>query len=178
MERSVTTMANETPMKEQRRGRRIAMTADEMDAFLNHERIGRVATVGGDGLPHVVPLWFVWDGKHLWLNSLTKSQRWTDLMRDPHVAVVIDAGHDFHELRGVEVNGTVDVVGEAPRTSAPNPELVQSELLFARKYAGSDTFVADGRHAWLRVTPTKVTSWDFRKNPALQPASRPQGTQS
>jgi hypothetical protein len=21
----------------------------------------------------------------------------------------------------------------------------------------------DGKHAWLRVTPRKVTSWDFRK---------------
>ena len=24
----------------------------------------------------------------------------------------------------------------------------------------------DGRHGWLRVTPGKITSWDFRKLPA------------
>jgi alkylhydroperoxidase/carboxymuconolactone decarboxylase family protein YurZ len=173
MERSVTTMTDDTSMKEQRRGRRIAMTPEERDAFLNHERIGRVATVSGDGRPHVVPLWFVWDGAHLWLNSLNKSQRWTDLMRDPHVAIVVDAGHAFHELRGVEITGAVEVVGEVPRTSTPNAELAEPELLFARKYAGSDTFVADGRHAWLRVTPDKLSSWDFRKNAALQPAAEP-----
>jgi len=28
-----------------------------------------------------------------------------------------------------------------------------------------DTFVPDGRHTWLRVTPDKITSWDFRKLP-------------
>jgi hypothetical protein len=28
---------------------------------------------------------------------------------------------------------------------------------------GRDEFVYDGRHAWLRITPTKIASWDFRK---------------
>jgi len=32
-----------------------------------------------------------------------------------------------------------------------------------RKYFGSDTLFPDGKHAWLRVTPEKLTSWDFRK---------------
>jgi hypothetical protein len=26
--------------------------------------------------------------------------------------------------------------------------------------------VRDGRHAWLRLTPEKISSWDFRKLPA------------
>jgi PPOX class probable F420-dependent enzyme len=158
-------------MKDQRRGRSIAMTPDEVDVFLAEERTCRVATVGGDGRPHVVPLWFIWDGARLWLNSLTKSQRWADLMRDPRLAVVIDTGHDFHELRGVEINGAVEVVGDIPRTSEPHPELAEPERLFARKYAGTDAFAPDGRHAWLRVTPEKLSSWDFRKNPALQPTT-------
>ena len=47
-------------MKAQRRGRRIAMTPEEVDNFLEQERTCRVATVNGDGSPHVSPLWFVW----------------------------------------------------------------------------------------------------------------------
>jgi hypothetical protein len=59
------------------------------------------------------------------------------------------------------------MVGEAHRTSEPNPELEEPELLMARKYFGSDTFHYDGRHAWLRLVPEKITSWDFRKLAAL-----------
>ena len=33
----------------------------------------------------------------------------------------------------------------------------------ARKYFGSATMTYDGRHAWLRITPLKIVSWDFRK---------------
>ncbi|WP_026311125.1 pyridoxamine 5'-phosphate oxidase family protein [Parafrankia elaeagni] len=149
-------------MREQRRGRKIAMTQEEVDAFLAEERTCRVATTSPSG-PHLTPLWFVWDGQALWLNSVVRSQRWTDLERDPRVAVVIDTGHGFGELRGVEIRGRAESVGEAPRTSTPDPGLANTELLYARKYTGRDEMHYDGRHAWLRVVPEKISSWDFRK---------------
>ena len=33
----------------------------------------------------------------------------------------------------------------------------------AGKYFGAADMTHDGRHAWLRITPAKITSWDFRK---------------
>jgi hypothetical protein len=147
----------------QRRGRAIAMTAAEVDHFLAAERTCRVATAGPDGRPHVAPLWFVWDGGSLWLSSLVRSQRWTDLMRDPRVAVIVDAGVEYNELRGVELSGAVAGVGDAPRTAGPDPALAEPERLFAEKYTGGVAVPPDGRHGWLRLTPDKLVSWDFRK---------------
>jgi hypothetical protein len=138
------------------------MTEEERDAFLASERTCRVATVGGDGAPHVTPLWFAWDGESLWLTSLVNSQRWTDLQRDGRISVVVDAGTEYTELRGVEIQGQAVPVGEVPRIGQPVPELQRPEHLFADKYAGGRTS-HDGRHAWLRVMPEKMTSWDFRK---------------
>ena len=149
-------------MREQRRGRAIAMTADEVDTYLREARTCRVGTVGLDGAPHVSALWFVWDGAALWLNSLVKSQRWVNVARSPRVSVLVDGGDEFMELHGVEILGDAAVVGDVPRTSAPDPALVEPERLFGDKYAGG-RFAPDGRHAWLRVVPDKVVSWDFRK---------------
>jgi PPOX class probable F420-dependent enzyme len=149
-------------MREQRRGKKIAMSEDERDAFLAEERTCRVASVGGDGSPHVTPLWFAWDGQSLWLTSIVKSQRWTDLQRDPRVSVIVDAGHDYMELRGVEIRGRATPVGEVPRTGEPAPALETTERIYADKYAGGVVH-HDGRHAWLRITPDKIVSWDFRK---------------
>ncbi|ARX81971.1 pyridoxamine 5-phosphate oxidase [Streptomyces alboflavus] len=147
----------------QRRGRRIMMTPDEVDAFLAAERTCRIATVSADGAPHVSALWFAWDGSSLWLYSVTRSKRWAELRRDPRVAVVVDAGEQYGELRGVELTGTAEVVGEVPRTGEPCPELDLPERLFARKNFGMEEMVHDGRHAWLRLTPDAIASWDFRK---------------
>lgn len=147
----------------QRKGRAIAMTAEERDAFLRDAAICRVATVGADGSPHATALWFVWDGTSLWLNSLTRSQRWVDLERNSRISVVVDdGGKDFLSLRGVELQGRAEAVGEIPRKGEPNDELVEPERLFGDKYAGGE-FRYDGRHGWLRLTPEKTVSWDFNK---------------
>lgn len=147
----------------QRRGRRIMMTDAERDAFLTEQRTCRVATVSGDGSPHVGALWFVWDGASLWLYSITRSRRWAQLRKDARLAVVIDDGVEYGELRGIELSGTAAFVGEAPRTGEPCPELEAVERLFPRKYFGMAQMPHDGRHAWLRLTPDAITSWDFRK---------------
>jgi hypothetical protein len=152
-------------MRPQRRGHVIAMSTEEMDSFLGEQRTCRVATVGPGG-PHVSPVWFVWDGQALWVYSLTRSQRWANLSRDHRVAVVADAGHHYHELRGVEIEGEAAVVGPVPRTAGEDldpPELAGPERLMGAKYFGHGGMIHDGRHAWLRVTPLKIVSWDFRK---------------
>jgi len=138
------------------------MDQAELDAFLAQERTCRVATASPAG-PHLTPLWYLWDGTALWLTSLVRSQRWTDIDRDPRVAVLVDAGEAYGELRGAELRGVLEVVGEVPRTGAPDAALAETERLFARKYTGSDEMPHDGRHAWLRMVPDKITSWDFRK---------------
>lgn len=147
----------------QRRGRKIMMTPGELDAFLAEQRTCRVATVSADGAPHVSALWFLWDGTALWLYSVVRSRRWSDLRRDPRVAVAVDTGEDYGELRGVELSGAVEVVGDVPRTGELCAELDAVETRFARKYFGLDMLPHDGRHAWLRLAPEKVVSWDFRK---------------
>jgi len=147
---------------QQRRGRSIAMTQAELTKFLCEERTCRVATVGRSG-PHLTPLWYVWDGAALWLTSVVRSQRWTDLQRDPRVAVVVDAGEEYGDLRGAELRGSVEVIGEVPRRGVHDERLEEPERLFAHKYQGEDVMHHDGRHAWLRLVPQAVTSWDFRK---------------
>ncbi|MFG3026013.1 pyridoxamine 5'-phosphate oxidase family protein [Streptomyces sp. NPDC048254] len=147
----------------QRRGRKIMMTSGELDEFLTTQRTCRVATVSASGDPHVSALWFAWDGTSLWLYSVVRSQRWKDLSRDPRVAVVVDSGEEYDQLRGVELRGTAEFVGEVPRTGELVAELDYVETLFARKNFGLDEMPHDGRHAWARLTPTKIASWDFRK---------------
>ncbi|MFF2848191.1 pyridoxamine 5'-phosphate oxidase family protein [Streptomyces sp. NPDC058001] len=147
----------------QRRGRKIMMSPAELDEFLATERTCRVATVSADGAPHASTLWFAWDGTSLWLYSITRSKRWADLRRDPRIAVVVDAGVEYGELRGAELSGRVEFVGEVPRTGEPCPELDAVERIFARKNFGLDEMPHDGRHAWARLTPESIASWDFRK---------------
>lgn len=139
------------------------MSPGELDDFLSTQRTCRVATVGADGTPHVSALWFAWDGGSLWLYSVVRSRRWAQLRHDQRVAVIVDSGEEYDQLRGVELSGRVEFVGEIPRVGELRAELDTAETLFARKNFGLEELPHDGRHAWVRLTPEKIVSWDFRK---------------
>lgn len=140
------------------------MTSEERDAFLSEQRTCRIATIGLSGRPHVSPLWYYWDGRSLWVYSLVRSTRWQDLERNPQTAVVVDAGDQYQELRGVELVGVADFVGEVPRTGAQAiPELCHIERGYALKYTERGTWKHTGRHGWIRITPSREFTWDFRK---------------
>lgn len=170
-------------MKEQKRGRKIAMSPEELDAHFGGQRTCTAATIGPDGSPHATALWFVWDGTAVWLYSITRAQRWADLVRDPRIALLVEAGDDYFELRGAEVRGRVEVVGPVPRTGeahgadpAVEELLAAPERLWAAKYQGAaganpPPMVHDGAHAWLRVVPEKISSWDFRKIGSVAPGN-------
>ncbi|WP_364520620.1 hypothetical protein [Nocardioides sp. LML1-1-1.1] len=80
------------------------------------------------------------------------------------IAIVFDAGEDYLELHGVVVEGVAEVVGDVPWVGGIDGAVNAVEVAFARKYTGTDQPVPpDGLHAWLRITPDKFTSWDFRK---------------
>lgn len=144
------------------------MSDGELDEFLRQQRTCRVATTGPDG-PHATPLWFLWHDSCIWLYSLVRSQRWTDLARDRRIGLVVDAGEEYAELRGVEISGVVEPIGDIPRLGDANQTLELLEALWVAKYkaggaTGSDARMTyDGRHGWLRITPAKLASWDFRK---------------
>jgi hypothetical protein len=139
------------------------MSEQEVDAFLRGQRTCRVGTVSADGTPHVTPLWFVWDGSAMWFNSSVRTRRWSDIAHEPRVSALVDDGESYRELHGVELIGSAEPVGDVPRTALHVPELVEPERLYANKYRPGRPFRADGRHAWLRLVPDKVVSWDFRK---------------
>ena len=79
----------------------ITMTEDEVEAFLDEQRIVSAATLGRDGWPHVMPLWYVMREGDLWVWTYAASQKVRNLERDPRATLLVEAGEDYEELRGV-----------------------------------------------------------------------------
>ncbi|MEO6957639.1 MAG: pyridoxamine 5'-phosphate oxidase family protein [Antricoccus sp.] len=152
-------MTQPSPLDKQKKGRSIAMDAVELDAFLREQRTCRMATVDAQGRPHVTALWFAWDGEWMWINSVTRSKRWADFSERPRVSALVDAGENYSELQGAELLGDIEIVRDDVDTSHVTP-------LFSRKYMSGGAYEQDKYHAWVRLKPSKVVSWDFTKLPA------------
>ena len=146
----------------------IRMTDDELRAFLAERKIVSVATLGPNGRPHLVPLWYVVDGVELRGWTYAKSQKAKNLERDPRATIQIEAGVDYAELRGVMCECDVEIERD------PDKVAEYGIALFERYAPGGD----DGELApavrdmvlqqaqkriGLRFVPTRTVSWDHRK---------------
>ena len=89
---------------------KIAMTPEEVDAFLADQKVLNVATIGPSGHPHVVAMWYeMIDGKvTFW--TFGKSQKILNLRRDPKMTGLVETGDAYDQLRGVELVGTGRIV--------------------------------------------------------------------
>lgn len=137
----------------------LRLTEPELDELLASARTLHLATVGIDGSPHVTPLWFVWRDGALWVNSLIRSRRTTDLRAGSPVAVCVDAGEAYGELRGAVLRGRF-------ADASDDPGLDAAERIFGEKYFGTPHIPRMRSHVWLKLVPNSVASWDFGKIPA------------
>jgi PPOX class probable F420-dependent enzyme len=149
------------------RREQIRMTDEELHAFLAEQYIVSVATLGPNGRPHLVPLWYVADGSELRGWTFAKSQKAKNLERDPRATLQVEDGVDYEELRGVMFECDVEIERD------PGKVADYGMALFARYGPGGDGEVPDEvremvlkqaeKRIGLRFVPTRTVSWDHRK---------------
>jgi len=65
------------------------MTSDEVMTFLERTRQAILLTVGHDGSPDGVPVWFDWDGRTATFFSGSGAPKIARIARDPRIALLV-----------------------------------------------------------------------------------------
>ncbi len=121
-------------------------TPEEIN-YMQSQRLARIATVGANGQPHVVPVGFRYnpdtDTIDIGGHNFAQRKKWRDVQQNPRAAVVID---DVVSVQPWTVRG-IEIRGEAERLMT-----------------GGETVVPGFDSAMFRITPKRIVSWGI--NPA------------
>ena len=142
---------------------RIRMTDDEVAEFLATEKTLQVASIGPDGTPHLVPMWFaVVDGRiAFW--SFAKAQKTLNLRRDPRLTCLVEAGESYGELRGISITGRAELADDYD-TVFQVGSAVYSRYHGDMTHASRAGVEAEAKkRVAVFVNPVKIASWDHRK---------------
>jgi PPOX class probable F420-dependent enzyme len=138
----------------------IRMSDDELRAFLAEQMVMTLGTIGPNGRPHLMALWYVPDGLGMTGWTYAKSQKAKNLERDPRATIQVETGVQYDELRGVMMECDVELDREAKPYG----------LALFERYAGtldkSVTAMVEKqapKRVGLRFTPTRIVSWDHSK---------------
>src|SRR5437773_1861396 len=141
----------------------IHMTEDEIHNFLEEQRTLQVATIGHDGFPHLVAMWYILLNNEIAFWTYAKSQKAVNLRRDPRLTCLVEAGQRYDELRGVQNKG------KAVMSDDPATVLHLGEAIWVR-YTGplnentrSMVEAQATKRVAIFVKPVEITSWDHRK---------------
>jgi pyridoxamine 5'-phosphate oxidase family protein len=119
-------------------------------AYLQSQRLGRLATVSTNGEPHVVPVGFRYnpeqDSIDIGGHSIAQTKKYRDAIRYGRAAFVVDDVVPPWKPRMLEVRGTVEGLSEGGKAILENfaPEI-------------------------LRITPTRIVSFGLNSD-IVQPA--------
>jgi PPOX class probable F420-dependent enzyme len=143
----------------------IVMSDDEVATFLAQSRTATLASIGPDGLPHVVAMWFGLVDGRIYFETKAKSQKARNLRRDPRIVCAVEAGTTYDQLRGVSIEGTATLIEDTA-----DDEYWAAGISVFERYQGPYTddmrpFVEMmmNKRMVVRVDPTRVRSWDHRK---------------
>jgi pyridoxamine 5'-phosphate oxidase family protein len=98
-----------------------AFSDSELAYLLGTRRLGRLATVGADGTPHVVPVGWSYNREHDSIDvgghEMARTKKYRDVARTGRAAIVVDdlASTTPWRPRGVEVRGRAEALaGQQP----------------------------------------------------------------
>ncbi|HYX78656.1 MAG TPA: TIGR03618 family F420-dependent PPOX class oxidoreductase [Solirubrobacterales bacterium] len=144
----------------------IQLTPDEQRELLESERIVVVSTLGPRGWPHSMPLWYVVRDGEIWIYTYAKSQKVRNLERDPRATLLVETGHEYGELRGVEIEAEGDIHRELDTVYGLARELT---LRYSGGIGSLEGDAAEALRAQaakrvaIRFKPRRVATWDHRK---------------
>ncbi len=143
----------------------IAMTDGEIAGFIERSRTATLASVGPDGMPHCVAMWYGLIGGSIYFETKLKSQKAQNLRRDDRIVCMIEAGDTYDQLRGVAIEGRAIIIDDAS-----DDEYWSAARSVWERYTGPYS-EADrpgleymmNKRVVVRIGATRTRSWDHRK---------------
>ncbi len=131
----------------------------EVQARLDTWPVARLATIGADGRPHLVPIVFARSSGALWSPIDGKPKRGGELARlrnierDPRVSLLLVHYHDdWNQLWWIRIDGRASLLGGGADAEA--------EAALRRKYPQyAMTPLFRDEPLLLRIDPESITSW-------------------
>lgn len=141
----------------------IEMTPQEITDFLASQRTANLVTLGADGHPHAIAMWYALIDGEIWFETKAKAQKTVNLRRDPRCTILVEDGLTYDQLRGVSVEGTAEIVEDPDALWAVGVSVWER---YNGEYSEEIKPLVElmlNKRIAIRVKVDRIRSWDHRK---------------
>jgi PPOX class probable F420-dependent enzyme len=142
----------------------IELTSAEQHALLEGSKTIVLSTIDRRGYPHSVAMWYVVDADgSILMTTYAKSQKALNIKRNPRVALLVESGTTYAQLKGVLIRGEAQLIDDLD-TRLAILSRVHRKMAGAFPQGVQDALLRQAsKRVVIKVVPTRVTSWDHAK---------------
>jgi len=128
------------------------------DEFLKTQKVLRLATIGNDKISHIVPVWYMYSSKKIYIGTNTRTQKTKNIKKNNKVAFCVDQGV-ISPIYGVMGQGNANIILE-------NNKVKQiAKKILARYFKSiqnkSAVELLDNTDCIIEIIPEKLTTWSY-----------------
>tara|TARA_B100000953_G_scaffold115363_2_gene94860 strand:+ start:8166 stop:8567 length:402 start_codon:yes stop_codon:yes gene_type:complete len=127
--------------------------------FLKEEKILRLATIDKTGTPHIVPVWYMYSAKKIYVGTNTNTEKAKNIKTHKKVSFCVDVGINAPDIFGVMGQGNAKLI-ECDQTVS---RLEKKILLryFKTLNNKSAKELLDDTNCIIEIVPKKYTVWKY-----------------
>jgi PPOX class probable F420-dependent enzyme len=139
-----------------------SLTAARIRRFLEHEPVVWLSTVRPDGGPHLVPIWFWWDGEALLVFSKPHAQKVRNLREHGAVMLALGVAEDDFDVGMLE--GRAELLDQPTSQVMPAAHLAKYARQLAALGLSAEEYAATYSQV-IRIVPVRLLGWHGRETP-------------
>ena len=131
----------------------------ELIKFLKKEKILHLATIDEKNSPHIVPVWYLYNSKKIYVGTNSKTQKAKNINYHKKVSFCVDVGVNAPKIFGVMGKGTAKLLKEKKMVNRIAKKIL---LRYFKTLNGkSARELLDDTDCIIEISPKEFTNWKY-----------------
>ncbi|WP_428324932.1 pyridoxamine 5'-phosphate oxidase family protein [Nitrosopumilus sp.] len=129
------------------------------DEFLKTQKILRLATIGKNKVPHIVPVWYRYSGKKFYIGTSTRTQKAKNLKKNDRVSFCVDTGINAPNIYGVMGQGKSNLIIEEKKVKTIAKKILLRYFKTLENKSAKE--LLDDTDCIIEIVPEKISVWSY-----------------
>ena len=127
--------------------------------FLKKQKILHLATVDKTGTPHIVPVWYMYSAKKIYIGTNTKTEKAKNIKTHKKVSFCVDVGVNSPSIFGVMGQGTTKLIKDTDAVSRLAKKILLRYFKDLKNKSAQE--ILDDTDCIIEIMPKKYAVWKY-----------------
>ncbi|MGI0058062.1 MAG: pyridoxamine 5'-phosphate oxidase family protein [Nitrosarchaeum sp.] len=128
------------------------------DEFLKTQKILHFTTIGNNKTPHIVPVWYMYSSKKIYIGTNTNTQKAKNVKKNNKVAFCVDVGVNS-PIYGVMGQGIANIILENSKVKQIAKKILARYFKSIQNKSAIE--LLDNTDCIIEIIPEKLSVWNY-----------------